>query len=162
MKVLKVKDVMTADPVMVKPAQSVKAAAQRMKEINCGVLPVGDPHMVVGMITDRDITLRVTAEGKDPSVIQVQEVMTRKVHTCHEDDRIEEAAEKMRKHHLARLVVTCGKQATGIVTMKCLLENKGDRSSSDEVLHELLGPRQKPSTKAKDMAMAGAGCESCE
>ncbi len=161
MKTITVKDIMTEHPSMVKPTQSVKEAARRMKEIDCGVLPIGTPESVVGIITDRDITLRVTAEGKDPAKTQVQDVMTKQVHTCNEDDDIKKAAEKMRKHEVARLVVTKGKQATGIVTMTCLLRNKDDRHASDDVLHQLLGPRKRPGIQQKAMAMAGTGSECC-
>lgn len=148
MKALKVKDIMTPDPFMVKPSFSIKEAAKRMKDIDCGVLPVGDPHKVVGIITDRDITLRVTAEGRDPEKVLVEEVMTKKVYSCDENTDIEEAAEAMREHGVARLVVTRDNKTTGIVTMTCLLKNKGDKQKSDRVLHTLLKSQgSKPAAK---------------
>jgi CBS domain-containing protein len=156
MKALKVKDIMTPDPFMVKPSLSVKEAAKRMKDIDCGVLPVGDPDKVVGIITDRDITLRVTAEGRDPGKVLVEEVMTKRVRTCDEDADIEEAAEAMREHSVARLIVTRGKKVTGIVNMTCLLKNKGDKHKSDRVLHALLKSQgDKPAAKRK------SACGSC-
>ena len=156
MKTLKVKDIMTPDPLMVKPSLSVKEAAKRMKDIDCGVLPVGDPNRVVGIITDRDITLRVTAEGRDPEKVLVEEVMTKKVHSCDEDADIEEAAEAMREHGVARLVVTHGKKTTGIVTMVCLLRNKGDQHKGDRVLHALI-----KSQGGKSAAKRKAACGAC-
>ena len=157
MKTIKVKDIMTPEPLMVQSSMTVRDAAKRMKEIDCGVLPVGDANNVLGMITDRDIILRVTVEGKDPAKTQVQEVMTEKVYACDEDDDIEDAAEKMRKYDVARLVVTKGKKATGIVSMTCLLRAHGDRHKGDKVLHQLVKPQvcsmQKPKT------VAGSCCD---
>lgn len=157
MKSIRVKDIMTPEPLMVSPGMTVREAAKRMREIDCGVLPVGDPNQVLGIITDRDITIRVTAEGRDPAETQVQEVMTRKLYACGEEDDVEDAAEKMRKYDVARLVVTDGKKITGIVTMTCLLRNTGNRHKSGNVLHELLKPQvccaQKPG------ATAGGCCD---
>jgi CBS domain-containing protein len=152
MKTIKVKDIMTPEPFIVPPTMVVREAAKRMKDIDCGVLPVGDANKVLGMVTDRDITLRVTAEGKDPAKTQVQDVMTKKVHICDEDDDIEDAAEKMRKYDVARLVVTKGKKATGIVTMVELLRNTGSRRKGDKVLHELVKPQGCSTQKSKKMA----------
>jgi CBS domain-containing protein len=135
----------------------VKEAAKRMKELNCGILPVGDANKVVGMITDRDITLRVTAESKDPMKTQVQEAMTKKVHTCDEDDDIEEVAESMRKHSVCRLVVTKGKKVTGIVTQAELLRAHGDRRKGDKVLHHLVKPQGSGTPNPK--TMSGSGCD---
>ncbi len=151
MKHIRVKDIMTPEPFIIPPTMAVKEAAKRMKDIDCGILPVGTPEKVVGMITDRDITLRVTAEGKDALKTPVQEVMTHAVHYCNEDDDIEDAAEEMRKRNVARLVVTDGKKAMGIVTMTCLLRAKGDRHKGDKVLHELMRPQHASAKKA-------AGC----
>lgn len=150
---IKVKEVMTCEPQIIKPTDSVKEAAKRMKSVDCGVLPVGESaDKVIGMITDRDITLRVTAESKDPAKTQVQEVMTKKVYSCDEEDDIEDAAEDMRKRNVCRLVVTKGKKATGIVTQAELLRACGDLRKGDKVLHELVGGTRK-------RAMAGAGCD---
>lgn len=144
MKTVKVKDVMTCEPELIRPTDSVKEAARRMKGVDCGVLPVGESaDKVIGMITDRDITIRVTAEGKDPAKTQVREVMTGKVYSCDEDDDIEEAAEKMRRHDVCRLVVNKGKRATGIVTQAELLRAHGDLKKGDQVLHELVGCTKK-------------------
>jgi len=147
---IKVKDIMTCEPVIIKPDSSVLEAAKKMKEIDCGVLPVGDSGNIIGMLTDRDITIRVTSEGKDPSKVKAQDVMTKKVYTCDEEEDIEDAAEKMRKHDVARLVVTKDKKATGIVTMIELLRNTGDLKKGDKVLHELVGGEKKH-------AMSGCG-----
>ncbi len=150
---VKVKDVMTCEPQMIRPTDTIREAAKRMKNVDCGVLPVGEsPDNVIGMITDRDITLRITAEGKDPGTTQVQQVMTKNVHACDEEDDIEDAAESMRINNVCRLVVNRGKKATGIVTQAELLRAHGDLRKGDKVLHELVGARKKH-------AVAGSKCD---
>lgn len=143
MKSIKVKEIMTCKPDIISPDDTVKEAARHMQKINCGVLPVGTKDKPIGMITDRDITVRVTAEGKDPAQTKIKDVMTKKVCTCDENDDIETAAEAMRKHDVARLVVTHDNKVTGIVTMVELLRNTGDLAKGDEVLHELVGEGKK-------------------
>lgn len=152
MKTILVKEIMTCEPEIIRPTDTTKEAAKRMKNIDCGVLPVGESaDRIVGMITDRDVTIRVTAEGKDPEKTQVQEIMTKRVYSCDEGDDIEYAAEKMRKYNVCRLVVNKGKRAVGIVTQAELLRARGDRQKGDKVLHQLVKPPQK--------AMAGCGCD---
>jgi CBS domain-containing protein len=140
MKTIKVKEIMTEEPFIISPTETVNTAAKHMKKIDCGVLPVGSEDKVIRMITDRDIIIRVIAEGRDPGKITVQEVMTKQLYSCDENDDIQDAAEKMRKHDVSRLLVTKGKKVTGIVNMTCLLRNDGHRGKSDKVLHELLRP----------------------
>lgn len=166
MQSIKARDIMTPKPRMIKPTQTVQEAAKIMKDEDFGVLPVGTPEAVIGVITDRDITVRVTAEGKDASKTKVEDVMTHKFITCEETDEIEHAAELMRHHDVSRVMVSRFDKAanyeavTGIITMADLLRNKGDRRESDKVLHHLLG-RKKPERKPK-MGTAGAGSESCD
>jgi CBS domain-containing protein len=73
------------------------------------------------MITDRDITMRVVAAGKDPEKTPVKDVMTKKVYTCEEEDDLAEAAKQMIKHEVGRLVVMKNKKITGILTQAELL-----------------------------------------
>src|SRR3989338_2317394 len=82
---IKVKDVMFTAPFMVRPTQRVIEAASLMEEIDCGILPVGEENKAVGIITDRDITLRVTAQGKDALRTPVKEVMTKSICICDEE-----------------------------------------------------------------------------
>lgn len=157
---IKVKEVMTRAPYIIKPTQTVMEAAKIMKENDFGVLPVGEPKAVIGVLTDRDITVRVTAQGKDAANVPVKEVMTQKFIVCNENDPIERAAELMRKHNVSRIMVSNFDTLRGIVTIADLLRNTGDRRESDKVLHHLLG--RKTSEKKPKMATPGANSESCD
>jgi CBS domain-containing protein len=134
-----VKDIMTRGPDIIAPDATVIEAAVRMKNLGFGILPVGSVKAIVGMITDRDITLRVVAEGLDPAATLVRAVMTSGVRTVDENEDIETAAAEMHEHDVARLVVTHHKAVTGIVTMAAILRNMGDADQSRRVVRELTG-----------------------
>ncbi|MGZ6011614.1 MAG: CBS domain-containing protein [Caulobacteraceae bacterium] len=99
-----VSDAMTAQVATAKPADSIKAVAKIMKDVDTGAVPVSDNGKVIGLITDRDIVLRVVAEGGDLNG-PVSAVMSEDVQTCREDDNLADAAALMGSHQLRRLVV---------------------------------------------------------
>ena len=90
---LKVKDFMTIDPIIIDPETSLQQAAETMKDIDCGMLPVGSKDRLRGVITDRDITLRAVCEGKHPMVEMVRDYMTSEVYACNEEDFLEDGVE---------------------------------------------------------------------
>lgn len=141
MRSIKAKDIMTKNPYMIAPDQTVQEAARIMKERNFGILPVGTPEAVIGMLTDRDITVRVTAEGKNAAKTLVQDVMSKQFVCCNEADDIERAAWLMRSHDVGRIMVANLDMVTGIITLADLLRNKGDLRKSDQILNELLSSR---------------------
>jgi CBS domain-containing protein len=138
MKQLKAKDIMTANPRMIGPFQTVKEAAILMKNIDCGALPVGELGHVAGIITDRDIVLRVIATGGDPDSIHVRDVMTKKHYSCTEEDNLETVAEKMRAHNIRRLLVSKNNAISGIISSDCLLRKPHDKKVSECLLHKLI------------------------
>jgi HSP20 family molecular chaperone IbpA/CBS domain-containing protein len=97
---------MTRDVECVKPDDTVKIVADRMKKLDIGSFPVcDDQRKVVGMITDRDLAIRVLAEGRDVSGTKVRDVMSGNVVTCREDETIEDAERKMKEHKIRRIPV---------------------------------------------------------
>ena len=115
---MQLKDIMTRDPVVLSPEITLKEAARWMRDLDSGVMPVGENDRLAGMLTDRDITVRATAEGKDPNSTPVREAMTRDVVYCFEDDDIREAAKKMEEHQIRRLIVlNRDKRLVGIVSL---------------------------------------------
>jgi len=73
---MQLREIMTRDPVVLSPDTTLKDAASKMREIDSGAMPVDEHDRLVGMLTDRDITVRATADGRDPSATKVREVMT--------------------------------------------------------------------------------------
>jgi len=101
-------EVMTPNPVCCLPTDSVKRAAELMKRENVGPIPVIENEQtrkLVGIITDRDLVLKVIAEGCDANSTQVDRVMTRKVVSCRVDDHFQKAMDLMSEHQLRRITI---------------------------------------------------------
>jgi CBS domain-containing protein len=99
-----VKDVMTAQVVTAKPSTTVTEIARMMAQIDSGAVPIVEDGKAVGLITDRDIVLRVVAKGGDLAT-PASEVMSDGVYACKEDDNVADAAAKMGAEQVRRLVV---------------------------------------------------------
>jgi CBS domain-containing protein len=115
---MRIAEVMTSDVAVVRPKDSVRHAAQRMDELNIGSLPVCDGKRLVGVITDRDITVRVTAAGLDPEDTEVVNAMSQDVRWCWADDDVEEVSELMGEAQIRRVpVINADKQLVGVVSL---------------------------------------------
>jgi CBS domain-containing protein len=113
-----------------------------MKDLDVGPLPVcGDSDRLVGMITDRDITVRGVAEGCDPRTTAVKEVMTPDVVYCFEDQDVQEAARLMQQHQIRGLVVlNRDKRLTGIVSLGDLAVETGDAGLAGKTVEQVSLP----------------------
>src|SRR4029453_798694 len=99
---------MTPAVVTVSRDTPLADAARMMRDSDVGPLPVADEGRLVGVLTDRDITIRAVANGKDPFSTRVDEVMTPKVVCCLDTDEVERAAEMMQRAQRRRLLVVDG------------------------------------------------------
>jgi CBS domain-containing protein len=135
------REIMSRDVEVIRPDATIQDAAQRMRSLDVGSLPVCDGERLVGVITDRDITVRATAEGSDPSTRQVRDVMTDDVVYCFEDQDVEEAARLMSERQIRRLVIlNRDKRLVGIVAMADLAVGTDDEEMSGEVLEAVSEP----------------------
>jgi len=142
MRNMKVKELMAEEPTLVKPDESLKEAAAKMTEIDCGMLPVGTPEKVEGVITDRDIVIRAVSQGKDISEETVREYMTDDVFACNEDDQLEDAAAKMRSHNVSRLVVRNHQGVvTGVLSFGSILRGQADANEIANIVKHATGSR---------------------
>lgn len=101
-------DVMTGKPVCCTPKDTVQRVAQLMKEQDVGSIPVCDSResgRLVGIVTDRDIAIKVVAEGRDPARTDAGAVMTREIFSCRPDDNVEEAISTMQRQQIRRIPV---------------------------------------------------------
>jgi CBS domain-containing protein len=136
-----VRDIMTSDVEVIAPGDTLEQAAGKMKELDIGPLPVCEGRRVVGMLTDRDITVRATAAGCDPKTTPVCDTMSRDIACCREDDDVQYAARLMKEKQVRRLLVMSGAgELVGIVSLGDLATEAGDRGQSGEVLHEVSRP----------------------
>jgi CBS domain-containing protein len=135
---MELKKIMTPVVERVPKDASIQEVARKMKEIDVGMIPVYDGDRLVGMVTDRDIALRVVAEGRDPAKTPAHETMTPEVIYCFEDQPIEEAAQVMEKHQIRRLIVlNRDKRLVGIVSLGDLATHRQGKKAAGEVLSEI-------------------------
>jgi CBS domain-containing protein len=140
---MQVKDVMTKGAKCVTPSTSLQEAASKMKNLDVGPLPVCEADHLVGMITDRDITVRATAEALPPRLGQVRDVMTPDVVYCFEDQDVQEAARLMQEKQIRRLVVlNRDKRLVGIVSLGDLAVETGDEGLTAKTLEQVSEPSQ--------------------
>ena len=113
-----VREVMTPDVVIASPDDTLQRAAEMMIDIDAGVLPVGENDRLVGILTDRDITIRAVAAGKEPAECKVREVMSPEIRYIYDDESIEDAARNMTQLQVRRLpVLNREKRLVGIVSL---------------------------------------------
>jgi CBS domain-containing protein len=117
---MKVGDLATADPLMVGPAECLRAAAREMAAHDVGAAVVEEQDGMVGIVSERDI-LRAVARGRDLDVTRVDEVMTRDVVTVGPDWEVYEATAEMADHHIRHLVVRNGGDVLGILSVRDVL-----------------------------------------
>ena len=138
---MKVSEIITHDPEVIRPETSLIEAAQKMKSLDIGMLPVCDGDRLVGMITDRDITVRGVAHGCDPKTTRVQEVMTPEVIYCFDDEDVKDVAKKMEEKQVRRLpVLNREKRLVGIVSLGDLAVRTGKEKLAGEVLEAVSEP----------------------
>src|SRR4051812_20525713 len=140
---MKLREIMTPNVECVRPGDTLQEAARKMKSLDVGPMPVcGDNDKIVGMLTDRDIIIRATAEGKDPKTTRVQDAMSEDVIWCYEDQDADEAAELMQERQVRRmLVMSRDKRLVGIVSLGDLA-TESKKKQAGEVLQGVSEPSQ--------------------
>jgi CBS domain-containing protein len=137
-----VTDVMTRGAECIGPTDSLQEAAQKMSHMNIGLLPVcGDNDRLLGMITDRDITVRGVAQASDARTTTVKDVMTPDVVYCFDDEDVLEAARLMRNRQVRRLaVLNRDERLVGIVSLGDLAVETGDERLAGKTLEDVSLP----------------------
>ena len=135
-----VKDLMKKNPVLISPHSTLQDAAKKMRDIECGILPVGNEDHPEGVITDRDIVTRAVSRGKNIAKELVKDYMTPEIFSCHETDTLEKAVDKMRTHKVNRILVrdTAGK-LTGILSFGRILKRNKDNAEIANVVKHAMG-----------------------
>jgi CBS domain-containing protein len=137
----KCNEVMTKNPVCCLPNDAVIKAAELMKSENIGSIPVIENEQtqkVVGIVTDRDLALKIVAEGRDAKSTNVEEVMTRKVVTCLADDDLQKALDAMAEHQLRRIpVVDNNNKILGIIAQADVATRADQPEKTAEMVKEI-------------------------
>jgi CBS domain-containing protein len=122
----RVADVMVREVKLVSPDDNVRHVAQMMREADTGLLPVAEGDRLVGMLTDRDVAVRLVAEGRDPAQTKVRDVMTADVRYVFDDEELEHVAENMAEQQVRRLpVMNRQKRLVGVVSLGDVAKRTG-------------------------------------
>jgi CBS domain-containing protein len=137
---MKIEDVMTADVSYVGPDTTIAEIARKMRDADIGATPVVEDDRLIGMVTDRDIVVRVVAAARDPSTSKARDAMSPGILYCFADDSIEAVLENMGDQQIRRLpVVNRDKRLVGVVSLGDL-SLTGKRRAAGEALQEISQP----------------------
>ena len=127
-------DVMTHNVITIHPDELVERAARLMRECNCGALPVVDHNgRLLGMVTDRDITVRLTGRGIDARQARVYECMTDEAFVCHVNDSLVDCLRQLSRHQIRRIpIVNDQQQVIGFISQSDLARHAGTHPGRGE------------------------------
>ena len=132
-----IREAMTSNPKTVSGNQTVVDAARIMKQEDAGIVPIVDGSKLVGVITDRDIAIKVVAEGKDPQSVKVTELASQDLVTVDPQQDLDEALRLMARHQVRRLpVVEEDGRLVGILAQADVARH-GDDAKTGEVVEEI-------------------------
>ena len=129
-----IRDLMTANPCSIDAEQTVAHAAKMMRDEDVGLAPIVEGDKLVGTLTDRDIAIRVVAEGKDPNQTTVREIASTNIVTIDPQQDLDEALRLMAKHQVRRLpVVEEDGRLVGVVAQADVAEQADERRTGEVV-----------------------------
>jgi CBS domain-containing protein len=129
----RVADVMTASPETLPATASATEAAQRMRERNIGDVVVAEQGQICGIVTDRDLVVRVLGEGRDPAATKLAEICSRELTVLAPSDSVESAMALMKDKAVRRLPVVDGGRPVGILSLGDLAQDRDPKSVLGQV-----------------------------
>jgi CBS domain-containing protein len=138
---MKLTEIMTREVEILQPDDSLQSAAKRMRDQDIGFLPVCDGETLLGVLSDRDITIRALADGMDVNIMLARDLMTTPAIYCFEDQDVSEAAKIMEENQIRRLVILShdDKRVVGVISLGDLARN-GTANLSGKVLQRVSEP----------------------
>jgi CBS domain-containing protein len=112
-----VREIMTTDPIVLQSSTSVREAAEKMRDADVGDVIVEDSGELVGVVTDRDITIRCVAEGTSPESATIWSIVSGELHTLSPDDTLDDAVATMREAAVRRVPVVEDGVAIGVLSL---------------------------------------------
>lgn len=135
---MKIAQLMHGEPMYLNCRKNVAEAARLMRDNDIGFVPVEKDDKMVGMLTDRDIAVRVVADGKNPETTALEDAMTEAVHFVVEDDDAEKAKEMMERRQIRRLpVIDREKQLVGVISLSDLTRQDFGAEEAGEALRQV-------------------------
>src|ERR1044071_4118431 len=147
---MKLSEIMTRDVEIVQPDDTLRLAAQKMRDRDIGFLPVCDGDSLMGVLSDRDITIRAFADGMDIRVMLGRDLMTTPAIDCFDDQDVTEAAKVMGENQIRRLVILGreNERVVGVISLGDLVR-KGITDLSGQVLQRVSEPENQNQESAK-------------
>jgi CBS domain-containing protein len=138
---MKVSEIMTQDVEIIQPDDTLRLAAQKMRDRDIGFLPVCDGESLMGVLSDRDIAIRALADGMDINVMLGRDLMTTPALYCFDDQDITEAAKVMGDNQIRRLVILGreNERVVGVISLGDLVR-RGITDLSGQVLQKVSEP----------------------
>ncbi len=134
---MQAKEVMTGNVKMIPGSTTIQAAADLMRQMNVGILPIAENGKLVGTLTDRDIAIRAVATGADPKSTPARDCMSREVISCYEDQDARDVARVMSDNKVRRVVVVNRmNEAVGLVSVDDLAVHPETRMLADDVVKQ--------------------------
>lgn len=135
---MRVREIMHPKAKVINFNHTVEEAARLMESEDCGSIPVEKDDKMIGMVTDRDIAIRVVAHGKDPRTTKVRDVMSEGINYCYEDDDVVDVSKKMTGRQHRRLpVVDKNKRLVGMLSLSDIANKANDAKLSHEILSKV-------------------------
>ncbi|MDX6408425.1 MAG: hypothetical protein QOE13_1496 [Gaiellaceae bacterium] len=131
-----IRDVMTSNPCTIDAESSVAYAAKMMQEEDVGLAPIVEGDKLIGMLTDRDIATRVTAEGRNPDQVKVRDVASKQLVTIDPQQDLDDALRMMAKHQVRRLPVVEDGRLVGVVA-QADIAREGDDTQTGQLVEEI-------------------------
>ena len=137
---MKLREIMSDHVEIIHPADTLKTAAEKMRDRDIGFLPVCDGDRLIGVLTDRDLITRALADGLEADAVLGRDLVTSPAIYCFDDQSIDEAAKLMHDNQIRRLVVLSrDKQMVGVISLGDLAMSAGDKLTGD-VLQSVSEP----------------------
>ncbi|MHB1214054.1 MAG: CBS domain-containing protein [Thiobacillus sp.] len=138
---MQVREIMNSPVQSIARDESIHHAAQQMRDLDVGMLPVNENGEIVGTVTDRDITIRATAAGADPDTTPVGDVMSNEIFTCSEEADLDQAARIMEAYQVRRLMVQDSSgDFVGMLALADLARHRETAGLSAEILAGVSQP----------------------
>jgi CBS domain-containing protein len=140
---MKAQDIMASNPTSVNPDTSVQEAAKLMQREDVGVLPVVESGSgrLVGVVTDRDIAIRVVAEGRDATRSRVQDAMSSNLKTCKPDDDVDDVMDVMAREQVRRVpIVNDRGELLGVVSQADIVREAKDDDKAERTVEKISQP----------------------
>ena len=143
---MKAREIMTANPRTVTPDTNLPEVARLMQSEDVGIVPVvdaGGSRQLVGVVTDRDIALRVVGEGRDPNSVRVSDVMSTNVRTCREDDSVDDVMDVMGKEQVRRVPIVDERGSlVGIVAQADVVLQASSDKKAERTVEKISQPNR--------------------